>query len=273
MTKRTVPSLIARKASGEKIVALTAYDYLFAKLLDESGIDLILVGDSCAMVVQGQESTLPFTMDEAIYHCKAVRRGVNRALLVGDMPFMSYQMDTSQAMINAGQFFKEALVDAVKLEGGQRVVPTIEKIVSAGMPVMGHLGLTPQSVKQFGGYGVQARNGEGARQLIQDALALQEAGVFALVLEKIPRELAATVTEKLDIPTIGIGAGPDCDGQILVTQDMLGLNQEFHPKFVRWYAELGEAVCTACQAYARDVRDGSFPAQHESYPASQKGSL
>ena len=221
MKKITVPYIQTMKDNGEKISALTAYEFLFATLLDQAGLDIILVGDSGSMVFNGNETTLPLTMDEAIYHCKAVRRGVSHALFVADMPFLSYQVNTDQAMLNAGRFFKEVQVDAVKLEGGEPVLETVHKIVQAGMPVMGHLGLTPQSIRQFGGYGVRAKNADAAEQLIKDAIGLEQAGAFAMVLEKIPAALAKEVSEILTIPTIGIGAGAGCDGQILVTQDML----------------------------------------------------
>ncbi|MBN1540845.1 3-methyl-2-oxobutanoate hydroxymethyltransferase [candidate division KSB1 bacterium] len=262
---RTVPAIIEMKRNGQKIAALTAYDYLFARLLDEAGIDVILVGDSCAMVFQGQETTLPFTMDEALYHSRIVRRGVRNALLVADMPFLSYQVSVEEAVRNAGQFFKTALVDAVKIEGGRGSVPCIEKIVAAGMPVMGHLGLTPQSIRAFGSYAVQARSEKAAQELVEDAQALQEVGVFALVLEKIPADLARQVTKKLEIPTIGIGAGVHCDGQILVAQDALGLFTDFHPKFVRRYAELADQIQTAVKSYCRDVKSADFPSEEESY--------
>ncbi|HNR67508.1 MAG TPA: 3-methyl-2-oxobutanoate hydroxymethyltransferase [bacterium] len=263
--KLTVPAIVEMKRKGEKITSLTAYDALFAKLLDQAGVDVILVGDSCAMVFQGEETTLPFTMEEAIYHSRVVRRGVQRALLVADMPFMSYQVSTAEAMHNAGLFFKKALVDAVKIEGGRREVETIAKIVAAGMPVMGHLGLTPQSIRAFGTYSVQARSEAAANDLLLDAQALQDAGVFAVVLEKIPEALAKKVTEALDIPTIGIGAGVHCDGQVLVAHDALGLFTDFKPKFVRRYAELAETVVAAVQNYCRDVKAATFPSSDESY--------
>ncbi len=261
----TVPGLIEYKQRGDKIAALTAYDALFARLLEEAGIDVILVGDSAAQVCAGRASTLPMTMEEALYHCRMVRRGVRSALLVADMPFLSYQVSVEEAVRNAGRFFKEAEVDAVKLEGGMAIAGTVRQLVQAGMPVMGHLGLTPQSVRRFGGYPVQAREEWAAEQLRVDALALQQAGIFALVLEKIPAELARQVTAELTLPTIGIGAGPHCDGQILVTHDMLGLFEEFRPKFVRRYAELAEAVRQACSRYAGEVRGGAFPGPEESY--------
>ncbi|MBN2357134.1 3-methyl-2-oxobutanoate hydroxymethyltransferase [candidate division KSB1 bacterium] len=261
----TIPKISQKKVEGEKIVALTAYDYSFASLLDQSGVDIILVGDSAAMVCGGQKSTLPLTLDEALYHCRMARRGVQRALLVADMPFLSYQVSPDRAVYNAGLFFKRAEVDAVKIEGGLSVVDTVRRLVDVGMPVMGHLGLTPQSIRRFGSYSVQAQDQASAAQLLEDALALQEAGAFSIVLEKIPKDLAKTVTKKLSIPTIGIGAGPHCDGQILVTYDMLGLFEDFRPKFVRRYAELAKTIQAACARYADDVRKGTFPDEQESF--------
>ncbi len=265
MKKVTISHILNMKQEGNRISALTAYDYLFGLLLDQAGIDIILVGDSCAMVVQGQETTLSFTMHEALYHCRAVRRGVKRAFLIADMPFMSYQVSVDSAVQNAGEFFKRAGVDAVKLEGGKNMVPVVEKIVAAGMPVMGHLGLTPQSIKKFGSYATRAKESQEAEELLDDALRLEDAGAFAVVLEKIPSALAKKVSRSLKIPTIGIGAGPFCDGQILVTQDMLGLFEEFHPKFVRRYADLAQTIRVACQKYAADIQGGNFPSDEESY--------
>ncbi len=263
-TFMTVPKIMAMKGH-EKIVALTAYDCTLAMLLDAAAMDVVLVGDSTAMVFSGESTTLPFTMEEALYHCRAVRRGVKHALLVADMPFLSFQINAEQAMLNAGRFFKEAQVDAVKLEGGEFMAETVRRLVNAGMPVMGHLGLTPQSIHKFGGYKLQAADDAAAKQLLVDAKALQEAGAFAVVLEKIPKEIAKKTTESITIPTIGIGAGPWCDGQILVTQDLLGLYEQFKPKFVRRYAELGQTVREACQHYAEDVRNCAFPAIDESF--------
>lgn len=257
--------MIEMKKRHEAIAALTAYDYPIAALLDDVGVDLILVGDSAAMVFSGYETTLPLTMDEAIYHCCAVRRAVKKALLVADMPFLSYQCSIGKAIRNAGRFFKEALVDAVKLEGGAHVVKTVRKLVLAGMPVMGHVGLTPQSVKQLGGYVTQAVEEEQAQQLLQDALLLQEAGCFAIVLEKIPYQVAQRVTNHLQIPTIGIGAGPYCDGQILVIHDILGLFESFRPRFARRFAELAPPIRTAVQQYISQVKTGGFPSLEESY--------
>lgn len=267
-TRTTVPKIIAMKARGEKITALTAYDCLMASLLDSIGLDIILVGDSGAMVFAGHETTLPITMEEQLYHCSSVRRGVQYALVVADMPFLSFQVSTEDAVRNAGRFFKQAHVDAVKLEGGVEIADTVRRIVAAGMPVMGHLGLTPQSVHKFGGYGVQARSEDDAQKLLDDAKSLQQAGAFSIVLEKIPSELAERVTQILYIPTIGIGAGPNCDGQILVTHDMLGLYEKFKPKFVRQYTQLAKEIRRACGEYVQDVKSGKFPDLAESY--SQK---
>ena len=259
-----MPKILAAKGH-KKIVALTAYDFSLASLLDEAGVDIVLVGDSAAMVFSGETHTLSFTMEQALYHCRAVRRGVRHSLLVADMPFLSYQISVEQAMQNAGRFFKEAEVDAVKVEGGASICESVRRMVLAGMPVMGHLGLTPQSVHQFGGYHLQATEEADAEKVLADALLLQEAGAFALVLEKVPAHLAEKVTARLSIPTIGIGAGPHCDGQILVTYDLLGLFELFHPKFVRRYAELGQAIKQACRQYAEDVCASKFPSQEESY--------
>lgn len=263
--KITVPALLAMKQRGEKIAALTAYDFLMASLLDEAEVDLILVGDSVAMVFAGHETTLPTTLEEIIYHTRAVRRGLQNALLVADMPFLSYQVSAAQAILNAGRLLKEGGAEAVKLEGGRVMAETIHRIVQVGIPVMGHLGLTPQSINAFGGYALQASEEESAKALLEEALLLQEAGVFALVLEKIPAKVAAEVTSALRIPTIGIGAGAACDGQILVTHDMLGLFEKFKPKFVRRYAELGRVMREAFAAYRQQVKSGAFPAERESY--------
>ncbi|MCZ6541033.1 MAG: 3-methyl-2-oxobutanoate hydroxymethyltransferase [Nitrospinae bacterium] len=266
----TIPQLTEWKKNQRKIIALTAYDYTFARLLDESGIDVILVGDSAGMVAMGYENTLPVTMDEMIHHTRGVRRGVQHALLVGDMPFMSYHISAEDTIRNAGRFIQEGGAEAVKMEGGSRVFDKISAVVQAGISVMGHVGLTPQSVHQFGGYRVQGKNYLDARQIKKDALDLQKAGVFSLVLEGIPMELAAEITAELEIPTIGIGAGPHCDGQILVTQDMLGMNLDFSPKFVKKYAELGTAVRSAVQDYVDEVQSGAFPDEAHSYHLKKK---
>jgi 3-methyl-2-oxobutanoate hydroxymethyltransferase len=253
------------KAQGEKIAALTAYDYLMALFLDDAGIDLILVGDSGAMVFSGYESTIPITVDEMIYHTKAASRGIKRALLVADMPFLSFQISPEEALRNAGRFIKEGGAEAVKVEGGEPMAETVRRIVNAGIPVMGHLGLTPQSINRFGGYKVQARTEPEVDKLISDAIALEQAGVFSIVLEKIPATAAKKVTETVTVPTIGIGAGPHCDGQILVTHDILGLFEKFRPRFVRVYAELGREIREACARYTEDVKLIKFPGPEESY--------
>lgn len=253
------------KEQKEKIAMLTAYDSSTARLLDESGIDIILVGDSVANVVQGLETTIPVTLDEMIYHTKIVRRAVKRAMLVADMPFMSYQVDIKEAVRNCGRMLKESGAEAVKMEGGKRIIPLIEQLVDIGIPVMGHLGLTPQSIYKFGTYEVRAKNSAEAKQLIDDARILDKAGVFAIVLEKIPEALAAKVSSSVTAATIGIGAGAGCDGQVLVTNDMLGMNEQFHPRFVRKYANLSQTMRTAFQSYISDVKSSKFPSKKESY--------
>ena len=263
--KVTIPQLMEWKKNQRKISALTAYDYTFARLLDESGIDVILVGDSAGMVSMGYKNTLPVTMDEMIFHTRGVRRGVQTALLVGDMPFMSYHVSVEHTIQNAGRFIQEGGAEAVKIEGGSRILDKVHAVVRAGISVMGHVGLTPQSVHQFGGYRIQGKHYLDARQIRKDALDLQKAGVFALVLEGMPMELAAEITAELDIPTIGIGAGSHCDGQILVTQDMLGMNLDFTPKFVKKYGELGTQMKSAVRDYVNEVRSGSFPDEARSY--------
>jgi len=263
--KVTTATLIEMKARGERIVALTAYEALFARMLDQAGVDLILVGDSLGMVFAGYATTVPVTLEQMLYHTKIVASNVERAFVVGDMPFMSFQIRPEEALRNAGRFLQEAGAQAVKVEGGEPIFHTVKRIVDAGIPVLGHLGLTPQSIHQFGGYGTRAKTQEEAAQLLRDAKGLEEAGVLALVLEKIPHLLAKQVTEALHIPTIGIGAGPHCDGQILVTQDLLGLFERFKPKFVRRYAELGRIGREACQSYVEDVKKGTFPSLEESF--------
>jgi 3-methyl-2-oxobutanoate hydroxymethyltransferase len=261
----TTKSLREKKQRGEPITALTAYDFLMAELLDQSGIDLILVGDSAGMVVQGQDTTVGVTLEQMLYHSTVVARGVTRALVVADMPFMSYQVNADEALRNAGRMIKEAGVGAVKLEGGRPMGPTIQRLVEVGIPVMGHLGLTPQSIHQFGSYQVRATTSEEADELRQDARSLEQAGAFAIVLEKVPAALGQEVSQSLGIPVIGIGAGPHCDGQILVTHDMLGLYTRFHPRFVRRYAELSREMRQAFEHYIRDVRAREFPSAEESY--------
>lgn len=261
----TVPSILRMKERGERIAMLTAYDALMAGILDNSGVDIILVGDSAGMVMGGYENTLSVTMDEMIFYTKSVRRGVNRALLVADMPFLSYQSGIDEAVKNAGRFLQEAGVEAVKLEGGQVVTGIVKKLVQFGIPVMGHIGLTPQSIHAFGGYGVRGKEEALASQLKQDALSLQNAGAFSIVLEKVPATLAKEITESLNIPTIGIGAGVNCDGQVLVTHDMLGLYEKFKPKFVRRYAEMGKEMMEATVQYIDEVKNAAFPGDDESY--------
>jgi 3-methyl-2-oxobutanoate hydroxymethyltransferase len=258
--KVTTRLIQAMKARHEPISMLTAYDYPTAVIMDQAGIDIILVGDSLGMVELGYESTLPVTMDDMIHHCKAVARGAKYALLVGDMPFMSYQTTTTDAVRNAGRFLQEAGMNAVKLEGGSERAETVRAIVGAGIPVMGHLGLTPQSIHKLGGYRAQGKDAEAAYKLLEDAQTLQEAGCFSLVLESIPGRLGRIVSESLEIPTIGIGAGVGCDGQVLVTHDLLGLFEHFTPKFVKQYAHLAEEMRGAFGAYKAEVKARAFPA-------------
>lgn len=267
--KVTVPEILKRKGGSDPIVALTAYDFPFGRIADEAGVDVILVGDSLGMVVQGLPTTLPVTMDEMIYHCRMVARARRRALLVGDLPFLSYQVSPTDAVANAGRLVKEGAAEAVKLEGGVAMADTIRAIANVDIPVMGHIGLTPQSVHRMGGHKVQGQR-HGARpgqreRVIDDALAVEDAGAFAVVLEGIPLDLAAEITGRLTIPTIGIGAGPHCDGQILVLHDVLGLSDGFVPKFAKRYAELWHAASDAIGAYAREVRSGAFPTDAHSF--------
>ncbi len=262
ITTKTIQEM---KHKGEKVAMLTAYDYTTARLLDESGIDIILVGDSVANVFQGLETTIPVTLDELIYHTKVVRRAVKRAMLVADMPFMSYQVDIKEAVRNCGRMLKESGAEAVKMEGGKRLIPLIEQLVDIGIPVMGHLGLTPQSIYKFGTYEVRAKETKEAKQLVNDAVMLDKAGVFGIVLEKIPDSLAAKVTRSVSCATIGIGAGSHCDGQVLVTNDMLGMNEQFRPRFVRKYTNLSETMRKAFKSYISDVKSAKFPTKDESY--------
>ena len=261
----TTNTVIEMKKRGEKIAVLTAYDFLTARLLDEVGIDMIIVGDSVSMVFTGHQTTLPMTMDEMLYHTKAVSRGCQRPLIVGDMPFMSYQACLEDAIRNSGRFLQEGGAHAVKLEGGTEMVDTISRLVELGIPVMGHIGLTPQSIHKFGGYNVQGNTEKSAQYLLDSAKLLEQAGVFSLVLEKIPAHVAKEITGALAVPTIGIGAGVYCDGQVLVTQDMLGLFDLFKPKFVRRYAELADTMRAAFQQYIQDVKGGVYPSEEESY--------
>jgi 3-methyl-2-oxobutanoate hydroxymethyltransferase len=261
----TTKTVMTMKQTGEKIAVLTAYDYLVAKNLDQVGIDVILVGDSLGNVVQGHETTLPVTVDDMIYHAKAVKRAVRNALIVVDMPFMSYQTSVDDAVRNCGRVMKEVGVGAVKLEGGAYIAEIVKHLVKIGIPVMGHLGLTPQSINKFGTFEVRAQEKVEADELLADAKVLADAGVFAIVLEKIPAELAKRVTESIAVPTIGIGAGPHCDGQVLVVYDMLGLTEEFKPRFVRRYAELASSMRDAFKKYMQDVKGSKFPTGKESY--------
>lgn len=257
----TVPDFVAAKARGQRLTVLTAYDYTMARLLDDAGVDSLLVGDSLGMVVQGQADSLAVTLDEMVYHTRLVARGVRRSLLVADLPFLSYQVSPRQALKSAGRLIKEGGAQAVKLEGGVRAAAAIAAITAADIPLMAHIGLTPQSVRRLGGFKVQ----RDADRLLEDALAVEAAGAFAVVVECVPTEVAARITAALKIPTIGIGAGPECDGQILVTPDLLGLFDDLRPRFVKHYAELGQAVRKAVETFCREVRDGSFPAPEHSF--------
>lgn len=263
--KFTVSDLKAFKARGEKIAMLTAYDYSMAKLLDDAGVDSLLVGDSLGMTMLGYENTLQVTMEDMIHHTKAVRRGTKNAFLIADMPFLSYHVTIEEAVRNAGRFVREALADAVKVEGGVEMAETIKAIVRAQIPVVAHIGLTPQSVNVFGGFKVQGKSLDQAKKLIEDALAVQEAGACAIVLECIPAKLAKMISEKLEIPTIGIGAGPDCDGQVLVIQDMIGMFKSFTPKFVKQFAGVGEQIEAAAEAYIREINSGAFPGPEHTF--------
>ena len=270
IAKVTVPELLQRKSPAadspeKKITCLTAYDYPTGRLVDEAGVDVVLVGDSVAMVALGYDSTLPLTLEEALHHTKAVRRGVKRALLVADMPFGTYHGDVHEALKNGVRFIKEAGAEAVKVEGGERRLEVIARLVEAEIPVMGHVGLTPQSVHAMGGYRVQGKTANASEQLMRDARAVEAAGAFAIVLEGIPRELAAEITRNARIPTVGIGAGPDCDGQILVLHDMVGLTFQGAPKFARRYANVGVEIARAVREYCADVQSGNFPSDAESY--------
>jgi 3-methyl-2-oxobutanoate hydroxymethyltransferase len=264
--KKVTTNVLQRmKASGEKISMLTAYDFSFAKIIDNAGIDVLLVGDSASNVMAGHETTLPITLDQMIYHASSVIRGITRCLVVVDLPFGSYQSNSSIALASAIRIMKETGAHAVKLEGGEEALDSVKSIVSAGVPVMGHLGLTPQSIYKFGTYNVRAKEETEANKLRRDALLLQEAGCFAIVLEKIPAALAKEVSESLSIPTIGIGAGKYCDGQVLVMHDMLGINTEFKPRFLRQYANLYEQVTSAVKSYIKDVKKKDFPSDSEQY--------
>jgi 3-methyl-2-oxobutanoate hydroxymethyltransferase len=263
--KVTTQTVVEMKQRGEKISMLTAYDYTMAGIVDSAGIDVILVGDSASNVMAGFDTTVPMTLDHMIYHTSCVVRGVNRALVIADLPFMSFQVTAKEALISAGRMMKEAGAHGVKLEGGSSVINTVKRIVDAGIPVMGHLGLTPQSIYKFGTYKVRAKEEEEAKKLIEDARKLEQAGVFSIVLEKIPAQLAKKVTDAISVPTIGIGAGSDCDGQVLVLHDMLGLNKDFSPRFLRRYADLNEIAGEAVKNYISDVKSGDFPNENERY--------
>lgn len=261
----TTLSLQEMKNAGRKIVALTAYDALMASVLDSAGVDVILVGDSLGNIVQGHDTTIPVTLEDVIYHTKAVVNGASRALVVADMPFMTYQVSSNEAFRNAGRLIKETGCTAVKIEGGENVVEAISRMTEAGIPVIGHLGLMPQSINKYGSYRARGTDPEEASRIYREAHSLQQAGVCAIVLEKIPAELAAKITESLTVPTIGIGAGPNCDGQVLVYTDMLGLTVDFSPRFVRRYANLYDQVIEAVKKYGEDVRSSDFPSLDESY--------
>lgn len=263
--KNTTATIRKAKEEGKKITMLTAYDYSFAKLMDESGINMLLVGDSLGMVMLGYEDTLSVTMDDMIHHTKAVARGAKNAMVVGDMPFMSYQTSVYDAVANAGRFMKEGRANCVKLEGGSTVTKQIRAIVDAGIPVVAHIGLTPQSVNAFGGFKVQGKSVEAAKKLIEEAKAVEEAGAFAVVLEGIPAKLAEIITKEISIPTIGIGAGAGCDGQVLVYQDMLALFDDFKPKFVKHFANVGQIARAAFADYIKEVQEGTFPAEEHTY--------
>lgn len=261
LSAMTVPKFVRAKLRGEKLTMLTAYDYTMARILDEAGVDAILVGDSLGMVIQGQENSLAVTMEEMIYHSRLVARGVRRALLVTDLPFMSYQVSPQQALENAGRLMKEGAAHAVKLEGGERMADAIKAIASADIPVMGHIGLTPQSVRKFGGFKVQ----RDEEEILTDALAVEKAGAFAVVVECVPNSLANKITKAISIPTIGIGAGPECDGQILVSHDMFHLFDDFCPRFVKQYANIGQTMRKAAQEYCQEVKEGVFPGSEHGF--------
>lgn len=261
----TPTKIVQMKFTGEKVTMLTAYDFLTARILDEVGIDIILVGDSLGMVFSGYETTIPVTLEEMIYHTKAVSRGAKMALVVGDMPFMSYQVNQYEAVRNAGRFLQEGGAQAVKLEGGTEMADTIKRIVDLGIPAMGHIGLTPQSIHKLGGYRVQGTDEQSARYLLDSTKALEQAGIFSLVLEAVPKQIAKEISESISVPTIGIGAGVHCNGQVLVTEDLLGLFDIFRPKFVRRYAHLAQTMREACKKYIEDVKGEKFPSDKESY--------
>ncbi len=265
MGRVTVNTFFEKKQKGEKLSLLTAYDFTFGKIVDEAGIDAVLVGDSLAMVVQGLENTLPVTMDEMVYHAGLVSRAVNNAMVIGDMPFMSYQLSPSEAVKNAGRFLKEGGVQGIKIEGGTEILEQVKAIVSADIPVMAHIGLTPQSIYKMGGFKVQGRSEEAGKKLLDEARRMEDAGAFCIVLEAVPMDLAKQITEELEIPTIGIGAGMYCDGQILVLHDLLGLFDRFMPKFAKRYASLKDNALEAIKRYKEEVEQGVFPSEKESF--------
>jgi len=267
--KVTISNLMAKKESGEKITMITAYDYPTAKMVDQAGIDTILVGDSLGMVVLGYDSTVPVTMDEMLHHSKAVMRAIQYAFVIGDMPFMSYQISIEKAVENAGRFIKEGSCDAVKLEGGSEVAPVVKAIVGAGIPVCAHIGLTPQTATKLGGFKVQGKDAESARDLINSAKDLENAGAFMIVMECIPDIIASRITEEINIPTIGIGAGKDCDGQVLVYHDTVGLFDRFTPKFVKQYIKLGPMIVDALKDYKKEVEEGTFPGKEHIFKMSK----
>jgi len=273
LAKKTVLDLRKMKADNQKIAMVTAYDYTMARLVDKAGVDMVLVGDSLGMVVQGQEDTTPVTLDEMIYHVRCVRRGLQHAHLVGDLPFMSYQISPEQALASAGCMIQEGGAQSVKLEGGEHMAPTIARLVQAGIPVVAHVGLTPQSVHAMGGFKVQGRTEDAAERVIADAVAVAAAGAFCVVLEGIPHDVAERITAQLSVPTIGIGAGPACDGQVLVCNDLLGMDLSFKPRFVKRYAQLEETMVGAFEAYASDVRAGAFPTMEHSFKRRKSGKI
>jgi 3-methyl-2-oxobutanoate hydroxymethyltransferase len=268
--KVTVPSIVRMKQKGRRITMLTAYDATFARLLDATDVDILLVGDSLGMVIQGQANTLPVTLEEVIYHTRAVARGAHRAHIVADMPFMSYQGSLEQGIESAGRLIKEGCAEAVKLEGGERHADLVHRLTEVGIPVMGHIGLTPQSIHAMGGYRVQGKQEAQAERLLQDALALEAAGVYSLVLEGIPQEVAREITDRIAVPTIGIGAGPSCDGQVLVIYDLLGMDSDFCPRFLKKYENLGERIREAVSRYTGEVREGVFPGPEHSVSVKPK---
>jgi 3-methyl-2-oxobutanoate hydroxymethyltransferase len=269
-SKVTVPALARKKRDGQRITMLTAYDATFARLLDSCDVDILLVGDSLGMVIQGTDNTLAVSIEEMIYHTRAVVRGTQRAHVVADMPFMSYQASVEEGVRNAGRLLKEGRAEAVKLEGGRRHADLVRRLTEVGIPVMGHIGLTPQSIHAMGGYRVQGKQEQQAREIVEDARVLEEAGIYSLVLEGIPQEVAREITERLSIPTIGIGAGPHCDGQVLVIYDLLGMDPDFAPKFLKKYDNLGDRIRQAVGRYTEEVRQGVFPGPEHSFSISRK---